>query len=220
MWFVLGQATQMWTPEAKTLPTCDQWRCEMPTSRVLCVRAVNCEMPKAPSACFRSCKKFLVQCTAWDKNGWREEFTGPLQVRRKKSELSLSYTLTFQIFLKWTLLIPFVWFEHLDLKTKAEFQLYADPSFALEANLAWQDGRSASLTAPNGPAQEEMVTRVTPPEEKSGKMWRFPPGRCECPLFPLFEAIKEALMTPPESTVAAWGDVGCYLNVINPINHS
>ena len=25
-----------------------------------------------------------------------------------------------------------------------------------------QDGRSASLTAPNGPAQEEMVTRVRP----------------------------------------------------------
>lgn len=44
----------------------------------------------------------------------------------------------------------------------------------LRSTACGQDGRSASLTAPNGPAQEEMVTR----------------------------AIKEALMTPPESTAA------------------
>ena len=94
----------------------------------------------------------------------------PPSSAQKKSELSLSYTLTFQIFE----MKPFVRFEHLEFKTKTEFQLYADLSLALEANRAWQDGRSASLTAPNGPAQEEMVTRVTPPGEKCGMLWRFP----------------------------------------------
>eukprot|EP00439_Symbiodinium_sp_Y106_P047823 s4308_g6.t1 len=50
-----------------------------------------------------------------------------------------------------------------------------------------QDGRSASLTAPNGPAQEELVAR----------------------------AIKEALMTPPEST--AWECHGTGTSLGDPI---
>merc|ERR1719282_1151221 len=50
-----------------------------------------------------------------------------------------------------------------------------------------QDGRSASLTAPNGPAQEEMISR----------------------------AIKEAKMTPPEST--AWECHGTGTSLGDPI---
>merc|ERR1719282_2122477 len=50
-----------------------------------------------------------------------------------------------------------------------------------------QDGRSASLTAPNGPAQEEMISR----------------------------AIKEAQMTPPESTV--WECHGTGTSLGDPI---
>lgn len=50
-----------------------------------------------------------------------------------------------------------------------------------------QDGRSASLTAPNGPAQEEMITR----------------------------AIKEARMTPPEST--CWECHGTGTSLGDPI---
>merc|ERR1711933_661122 len=50
-----------------------------------------------------------------------------------------------------------------------------------------QDGRSASLTAPNGPAQEEMITR----------------------------AIKEAQMTAPESTV--WECHGTGTSLGDPI---
>merc|ERR1719401_67240 len=50
-----------------------------------------------------------------------------------------------------------------------------------------QDGRSASLTAPNGPAQEEMITR----------------------------AIREARMTPPESTV--WECHGTGTSLGDPI---
>merc|ERR1712060_174147 len=50
-----------------------------------------------------------------------------------------------------------------------------------------QDGRSASLTAPNGPAQEEMIAR----------------------------AVKEARMTPPESTV--WECHGTGTSLGDPI---
>merc|ERR1719215_1716359 len=50
-----------------------------------------------------------------------------------------------------------------------------------------QDGRSASLTAPNGPAQEEMITR----------------------------AVKEARMTPAESTV--WECHGTGTSLGDPI---
>ncbi|CAJ1347259.1 unnamed protein product [Effrenium voratum] len=57
----------------------------------------------------------------------------------------------------------------------------------LRSTACGQDGRSASLTAPNGPAQEEMVTR----------------------------AIKEALMTPPEST--AWECHGTGTSLGDPI---
>lgn len=57
----------------------------------------------------------------------------------------------------------------------------------LRATQVGQDGRSASLTAPNGPAQEEMVSR----------------------------AIKEAQMTPPESTV--WECHGTGTSLGDPI---
>mmetsp|Transcript_44821 Transcript_44821/g.116019 ORF Transcript_44821/g.116019 Transcript_44821/m.116019 type:complete len:957 (+) Transcript_44821:89-2959(+) len=57
----------------------------------------------------------------------------------------------------------------------------------LRATQTGQDGRSASLTAPNGPAQEEMISR----------------------------AIKEAHMTPPESTV--WECHGTGTSLGDPI---
>eukprot|EP00931_Biecheleriopsis_adriatica_P086449 TRINITY_DN61125_c0_g1_i1.p1 TRINITY_DN61125_c0_g1~~TRINITY_DN61125_c0_g1_i1.p1 ORF type:complete len:1003 (-),score=182.35 TRINITY_DN61125_c0_g1_i1:44-2947(-) len=57
----------------------------------------------------------------------------------------------------------------------------------LRATACGQDGRSASLTAPNGPAQEEMVTRC----------------------------MKEALMIPPEST--AWECHGTGTSLGDPI---
>lgn len=57
----------------------------------------------------------------------------------------------------------------------------------LRATACGQDGRSASLTAPNGPAQEEMITR----------------------------AIREAQMTPPEST--AWECHGTGTSLGDPI---
>nr|AQS99174.1 type I polyketide synthase [Gambierdiscus excentricus] len=57
----------------------------------------------------------------------------------------------------------------------------------LRASMLGQDGRSASLTAPNGPAQEEMITRC----------------------------IKEAKMTPPESTV--WECHGTGTSLGDPI---
>jgi len=63
-----------------------------------------------------------------------------------------------------------------------------DESIAiLRSTACGQDGRSASLTAPNGPAQEEMVTR----------------------------AIREAQMTPPEST--AWECHGTGTSLGDPI---
>mmetsp|Transcript_120112 Transcript_120112/g.299623 ORF Transcript_120112/g.299623 Transcript_120112/m.299623 type:complete len:960 (+) Transcript_120112:115-2994(+) len=62
-----------------------------------------------------------------------------------------------------------------------------DSDAILRATQVGQDGRSASLTAPNGPAQEEMVTR----------------------------AIKEAQMTPPESTV--WECHGTGTSLGDPI---
>merc|ERR1719486_236463 len=65
---------------------------------------------------------------------------------------------------------------------------YADERDAiLRSTATGQDGRSASLTAPNGPAQEEMVTR----------------------------AIREAQMTPPESTV--WECHGTGTSLGDPI---
>merc|ERR1719384_1933931 len=57
----------------------------------------------------------------------------------------------------------------------------------LRATQVGQDGRSASLTAPNGPAQEEMISR----------------------------SIKEAQMTPPESTV--WECHGTGTSLGDPI---
>jgi len=57
----------------------------------------------------------------------------------------------------------------------------------LRASNIAQDGRSASLTAPNGPAQEEMITR----------------------------AIREARMTPPEST--CWECHGTGTSLGDPI---
>lgn len=65
---------------------------------------------------------------------------------------------------------------------------YIGESYAiLRATACGQDGRSASLTAPNGPAQEEMITR----------------------------AIREAGMTPPESTV--WECHGTGTSLGDPI---
>jgi polyketide synthase-associated protein len=65
---------------------------------------------------------------------------------------------------------------------------YNDESIAiLRATQVGQDGRSASLTAPNGPAQEEMIVR----------------------------AIKEAQMTAPESTV--WECHGTGTSLGDPI---
>merc|ERR1719464_2697071 len=57
----------------------------------------------------------------------------------------------------------------------------------LRATQVGQDGRGASLTAPNGPAQEEMITRT----------------------------VKEAQMTPPESTV--WECHGTGTSLGDPI---
>mmetsp|Transcript_99921 Transcript_99921/g.254152 ORF Transcript_99921/g.254152 Transcript_99921/m.254152 type:complete len:961 (+) Transcript_99921:94-2976(+) len=62
-----------------------------------------------------------------------------------------------------------------------------DSDAILRATQVGQDGRSASLTAPNGPAQEEMISR----------------------------AIKEAQMTPPESTV--WECHGTGTSLGDPI---
>jgi len=65
---------------------------------------------------------------------------------------------------------------------------FKDASDAIfRASNCGQDGRSASLTAPNGPAQEEMVTRT----------------------------VKEARMTPPESTV--WECHGTGTSLGDPI---
>mmetsp|Transcript_58864 Transcript_58864/g.182397 ORF Transcript_58864/g.182397 Transcript_58864/m.182397 type:complete len:956 (-) Transcript_58864:110-2977(-) len=65
--------------------------------------------------------------------------------------------------------------------------LQDDSDALLRATMLGQDGRSASLTAPNGPAQEEMITRC----------------------------IKEAKMTPPESTV--WECHGTGTSLGDPI---
>jgi len=62
-----------------------------------------------------------------------------------------------------------------------------DSDAILRATMSGQDGRSASITAPNGPAQEEMITR----------------------------AIKCAHMTPPESTV--WECHGTGTSLGDPI---
>jgi len=63
----------------------------------------------------------------------------------------------------------------------------AESDAVLRATGAGQDGRSASLTAPNGPAQEQLISRC----------------------------IKEAQMTPPESTV--WECHGTGTSLGDPI---
>jgi len=65
--------------------------------------------------------------------------------------------------------------------------LDGDKDALMRSTQVGQDGRSASLTAPNGPAQEEMINR----------------------------AIKEARMTPPESTV--WECHGTGTSLGDPI---
>ena len=64
---------------------------------------------------------------------------------------------------------------------------YAQASTIYRASQVGQDGRSASLTAPNGPAQEEIISR----------------------------AIREAKMTPPEST--CWECHGTGTSLGDPI---
>ena len=64
---------------------------------------------------------------------------------------------------------------------------YEQASTIYRASQVGQDGRSASLTAPNGPAQEEIISR----------------------------AIREAKMTPPEST--CWECHGTGTSLGDPI---
>merc|ERR1719487_3241400 len=66
-------------------------------------------------------------------------------------------------------------------------KLPADRMAIYRGSMCGQDGRSASLTAPSGPAQEEIVTK----------------------------AIKDAKMTPPESTV--WECHGTGTSLGDPI---